>query len=280
MPSRFFDVIEQYNEQEIIELIGNIEKILAKENHLIQVPQGRTMIIGDLHGDLDTLNRIIKTFFRENFKTLLFLGDYVDRGAKQVEVINVLFYYKKLMPNRILLLRGNHEDPYINRQYGFYDEVRLKFSNHKFLFRRYNQVFSNLPLAAMTWNRIFCVHGGIPDGLDSVNQINNLPEKEEKIKSPITKQLVWNDPHKRAKEFKWSRRGPGIKRFGEEALDYFVEKNKINLVIRAHEKFKDGYKTYFDEKLLSIFTSRAYSKRVSTVVGIIERDGSVDVLEI
>ncbi|MFX0071039.1 MAG: metallophosphoesterase [Candidatus Hermodarchaeota archaeon] len=238
------------------------------------------MVVGDLHGDLETLHKIIQSFFREKFKTLIFLGDYVDRGAKQVEVINVLFYYKKLMPKRIILIRGNHEDPIINRQYGFYDELRLKFKNSKEMFRRYNQAFSKLPIATLTWNRIFCIHAGIAEGLEFVEDINLLPKNQEKIECPITTQLVWNDPSERMNDFKNSSRGSGIKRFGKDVLDEFVDRNKLNLIIRAHEKFKNGYKKYFNEKLISIFSSQSYSKKVDTVVGVIDNDGNVNIISI
>ncbi|MBD3254630.1 MAG: hypothetical protein GF383_06030 [Candidatus Lokiarchaeota archaeon] len=280
MPSRFFDVIEHYSDQEIVNLIKHIDLIFESESNLIPIEQGRTMVVGDLHGDLETLHNIVQLFFREDFKTLIFLGDYVDRGAQQVEVINVLFYYKKLMPHRIVLLRGNHEDPIINRQYGFYDELRLKFNKYKEMFRRYNSAFSKLPLAALTWNRIFCVHAGIPEGLRIVENINSLPENQKEINCPITKQLLWNDPKERVKEFKRSIRGPGVKKFGWDALDEFVEENRINLIIRAHENFKNGYKKYFNDKLLSIFSSRSYSKRTNTVVGVIVPSGDVDILPV
>ena len=280
MPARFFDVIQNYTEQDIKTLIKDVEKILEIEKNLIVIPKGKTMVVGDLHGDLETLHRIISLFFREEFKTLIFLGDYVDRGAKQVEVINVLFYYKKLMPDRIVLIRGNHEDPIINRQYGFYDEVRLKFRKSREMFRDYNHAFAHLPLAAITWNRIFCVHGGIPDGLDEIKDINHLPTNQEEISDPITKQLMWNDPKDHLKNFKQSSRGPGIKKFGREAFEDFIERNQIKGIIRSHEKFKNGYKSYFNEKLISIFSSRSYSKKVSTVVGVIHREGIVDVIPI
>ncbi|MHA1149526.1 MAG: metallophosphoesterase [Promethearchaeota archaeon] len=280
MPSRFFDVIEKYTENDIIDLINDVEKLLQEEKNLIYIPKGKIMVVGDLHGDLETLTQIINIFFKEKFEYLIFLGDYVDRGAQQVEVINVLFFYKKIMPSRIILIRGNHEDPIINRQFGFYDEVRIKFKDNKLLFRLYNQAFSHLPLAVITWNHIFCVHAGIPEGLENIEDINNLPNIQESITHPITKQLLWNDPKERVKEFKYSVRGPGIKRFGKGAFLDFIEKNKIKHIIRSHEKFKEGYKSYFDDKLLSIFSSRSYSKRISTVVGIINSNGEVEVLPI
>lgn len=280
MPSRFFNVIENYSEKDILTLIKEVRNIFDSESNLAYIPKSKVMVVGDLHGDLETLQKIVQLFFRDNFDQLLFLGDYVDRGAKQVEVVNVLLYYKKTLPDKIVLLRGNHEDPIINRHYGFYDQVRLKFSNYKHLYRAYNQLFSKLPLAAITWNRIFCLHGGVPQDLENIKAINNLPKDQEQIKHPVTKQLLWNDPHKRVKEFKWSNRGPGIKRFGKEAFEKFINENQIKHIIRSHEKCKNGFKKYFDDKLISIFSSRSYSKRISTVIGVIERNGKLKVQEI
>ncbi|MHA1284566.1 MAG: metallophosphoesterase [Promethearchaeota archaeon] len=280
MPSRFFDVIQNYTEKDIISLIFEIEKILKREPNLYLIPRGKVMVVGDLHGDLETLHKIINLFFRDKFNTLLFLGDYVDRGPNQVEVVNVLFYYKKLMPDKIVLIRGNHEDPIINRQYGFYDEVRIKYNDNKLLYRLYNEAFSLLPLAAITWNNIFCVHAGIPEGLEKIEDINFLPNCIESPEDPISKQLLWNDPKEKIKAFKYSLRGPGIKRFGRDAFYSFILRNKIKYVIRSHEKFKQGYKSYFDDKLLSIFTSRSYSKKISTVIGVINANGNIEIQEI
>ena len=93
MATEVFDLIENYSEENVINLIRDVEKIFDSEDNLIYISEGKTMIIGDLHGDYNTLKKIINKLHDENFQTLIFLGDYVDRGPSQVEVINALFYY-------------------------------------------------------------------------------------------------------------------------------------------------------------------------------------------
>lgn len=74
----------------------------------------RTFAIGDVHGGLDELVRLLErlpTLDAED--TLVFLGDYVDRGPRSREVVELVRTLSTRTPARVVALRGNHEDSWL-----------------------------------------------------------------------------------------------------------------------------------------------------------------------
>ena len=66
--------------------------------------------IGDIHGCYDQLLALLKKIpINYQQDTLVFMGDYIDRGPKSVEVVDFLIKLKKRIPG-IIFLKGNHED--------------------------------------------------------------------------------------------------------------------------------------------------------------------------
>ncbi len=75
---------------------------------------GRTFVTGDIHGDLDALLRIQSQLPPlDEDDTLVFLGDYLDRGPASAEVISLLRQLPERTPARVVTLRGNHEDAWL-----------------------------------------------------------------------------------------------------------------------------------------------------------------------
>ncbi|HZO15456.1 MAG TPA: metallophosphoesterase family protein [Polyangiaceae bacterium] len=75
---------------------------------------GRTFVTGDIHGDLAAVRRVEAQLPElDEGDTLVFLGDYVNRGAQSAQVIEHLRGLPKRTPARVIALRGNHEDAWL-----------------------------------------------------------------------------------------------------------------------------------------------------------------------
>lgn len=74
----------------------------------------RTFAVGDIHGELDHLRALVaKLPLLDADDTLVFLGDYLDRGAKSEEVVRVVRAFSRELGCKVVTLRGNHEDAWL-----------------------------------------------------------------------------------------------------------------------------------------------------------------------
>lgn len=91
----------------------------------------RTFAIGDIHGDLAALKRVLLKLPRPDAQdTIVLLGDYVDRGPESRQVIE---FVRQAMPkafaSKIVALRGNHEDGWIRVASGGWPEFIIPTPN-------------------------------------------------------------------------------------------------------------------------------------------------------
>lgn len=74
----------------------------------------KTFAIGDVHGQLDTLKRLMGRLpFRPEVDTLVFMGDLVDRGPDSRGVLEYARSLQQTTPH-VVVLRGNHEQVMLN----------------------------------------------------------------------------------------------------------------------------------------------------------------------
>lgn len=220
------------------------QAILRNEPNVLRLTDPIS-IIGDIHGQLYDMEKIIGAAGDPGEGKYLFLGDYVDRGAWSTEVIIVVLALKVALPDSVFLLRGNHETRMCTTSYGFRQECVMKYDIE--VYATLMNVFDSLPLAAVIGKDYFCVHGGISPKIVYIDDFNKENRFSEIKDDSWTADVVWADPvNSESGEQKHlfivnKNRNISVV-FGADALDIFLRKNKMKTLIRAHEVFFEGFK--------------------------------------
>ncbi|MGQ9514763.1 MAG: metallophosphoesterase [Thermoproteota archaeon] len=273
------DVVRNLEEGDIMKLLREALEVFRDERNLLKIDRGKTLFVGDTHGNFAATKAAIKIFSSEGFDRIVFLGDYVDRGDEQIENINYIIALKLLKPEAVLMLRGNHETISMNSAYGFWYAVNERLPEN--FYKLYNLTFSYIPLAAVTWNGIFAVHGGIAKGLERIEKIDNLPRGELDPSNDLVLQLLWNDPLEEVDGFSFNYQRGGFYYFGKEAWEKFMVENKLKMMLRSHEVFSEGFKNFFGGSLLSIFSSTGYcGYDVRGKAAQLSSEGEIDLIDI
>jgi serine/threonine protein phosphatase 1 len=75
---------------------------------------GRTFAVGDIHGESEHLLRLLQKLPPLDAQdTLVFLGDYLDRGPDSAKVVAGLRGLSEKLRAKVVCLRGNHEDAWL-----------------------------------------------------------------------------------------------------------------------------------------------------------------------
>nr|XP_043635627.1 probable serine/threonine-protein kinase DDB_G0271402 isoform X2 [Erigeron canadensis] len=256
------------SEQEVRLLCDKAKEILMKESNVqpVKIP---VTICGDTHGQFHDLAELFRIGGKCPDTNYLFMGDYVDHGYYSVETVTLLVALKVRYPQRITILRGNHESRLITQVYGFYDECLRKYGNAN-VWKIFTDLFDYFPLTALVESEIFCLHGGLSPSIDTIDNIRNFDRIQEVPYEGPMCDLLWSDPDDRCG---WgiSSEGRGYK-FGKDISEQFNYTNKLKLIARAHQLVMEGYHWGHERNLVTIFSAPNYCYRCGNMASILEVD--------
>ncbi|CCW67586.1 unnamed protein product [Phytomonas sp. Hart1] len=242
------------NETIIQTILRRVRPLLMTEPMLVPV-QAPVNVCGDLHGQITDLVEIFKAGGVPPKSRYLFLGDYVDRGKYGTEVIITLLGLKLLYPSQVYILRGNHETDSICRIYGFFDEVKRRFSVK--LFKEFTDVFNCLPISALIEGIALCMHGGISPELRSLRQIERIPRPLVVADEGLACDILWSDPLEESCGWLPSDRGVSYT-FGEDEVHKICTTLGIDIILRAHQVVDNGYSFFAGRQLVTLFSASNY----------------------
>jgi protein phosphatase len=240
----------------------------------------KVFFIGDTHGAIQESFLLIEYFlqiYHQDSKVkFIFVGDYVNRNPYDLENLTLITAFRLLFPDNVVMLRGNHEDRLINTHYGFIDNLTRSFlEKGVVLYDEIIKFFTHLPIVHISQMyyskgkpaRVMTVHGGIPINLDDFLNPLDLQEVEQQLiceveeskdMDVLTTTMLWADPDETIQGVVTGEHLHGRIKFGSLVFDAFMKKNNLDLLVRGHQKWKEGFKTFFGGRLYSLFSTSTY----------------------
>jgi hypothetical protein len=232
----------------------------AGEDHLYAV-------VGDLHGDFSAFEEILRRFFPAGMKDdearrrhLILLGDMLDRGARDLELLQAVLELQVILEDNLLLLSGNHEALYVKD-----GSPRSEFQPATFLdhygsllpaafFQALADYLAWLPhLAILRFRKgsVAFFHAGVPP-----EPIQIRAEAAEDYFEVEPARLAFLEgrgpvPGPRPREAHSHRS------FYREDLDHFRGHFDVRLLIRGHDVQERGCSVDPEGRFITVFSSGA-----------------------
>ena len=234
--------------------------------------------IGDLHSDLLALECALALTERHEAAsppTLVFLGDLIDDGAQDYEVMLRVLDLLCAAPDRVCLVAGNHDealrcdggvftsdvspsdfDDWLNEHHEDGDAAKREIGPLVI------ELFRRVPRALFFPDGLLAVHGGIPQSdiwprLSSHGDLND----------PLCLQdFVWTRAHERAKK-RCPNRCSRSAEFGRQDFEGFCELTRflpapVERMIRGHDHFDERYCLYDKYEKNRVLAINTLSRRL------------------
>lgn len=248
------------------DLINEATEIFKNENMIIKVPVP-TVVVGDLHGHILDLFRVIRHFHLPPMKNYLFLGDFVDRGEFSCETITLVLTLKVLFPNRVFIIRGNHEFAEMCNYCGFMYELEDIYGTPD-IGEAFLHCFSYMPLAASIDDYALAVHGGVGEVFTNMSQLDAIPRPIDTFDEIVVGEALWSDPSETTDTTEPSPRGLGCL-FGSGCLRTFLATNHHSILIRGHQCVEEGVEKGLDGQIITVFGASKYCDAFNNKAGVL-----------
>ncbi len=211
---------------------------------------GDTLVIGDLHGNLDSLRYCEEQAmnYLRQCKNVLLLGDLVDKHGGGYDASAECFLFamriKQMFPQQVIVLRGNHESTLQGFPWGGVGCVMPRWCRkHQVDFELYASCCDELPIAcelSVGGHKYFVVHGGICEDLNPHNYIKfkMIRTRDDYEKQKITPEFksLWNDGTEK-NVIPWTPKESDKlrKRFTKNETMAFLNQFGYDAIIRGHD---------------------------------------------
>lgn len=158
-------------EEQMKTICEDVTKLFTAQPNVVEVSTP-VNIFGNISAQFKELLQAVNEVAQEPTKgTLLLTGNYVNRGNDNIACVSYLFLRKLLEPERIVLLRGNHESREITKIYGALKEIQEYYGNDN-VWTFWHNTFDHMALAATVNKKVFVVHGGISPDLTTIEAVS------------------------------------------------------------------------------------------------------------
>ncbi|TXG68539.1 hypothetical protein EZV62_003474 [Acer yangbiense] len=258
-----------FSEFKVIKLIEAAYKIMEDEENCVKIyvedeEDSEVVVVGDIHGQFHDLISLFEenAGFPSYHRYFVFSGNYIDRGSWGLEVLLVLLACKVMLPDRVYLLRGNHESKDWTLKYGFLAEVCTKFGKKdcKIVYEGFLDCFKALPLASIIANSVYTTHGGLFRSACSFNAQPSKGVKKRKLNTlplgsmgtleelafvnrflenvpeyGILTDVLWSNPSSDSRIKENTDGVCGGIFWGPDYTETFLRENHLKLIIRSHK---------------------------------------------
>lgn len=218
--------------------------------------------IGDIHGDLKTLQKAIK----QKADYYVFTGDYIDKGYDNIGCLQLVLDLFISDSKHIVLLAGNHEKQFI---YGTNTEIQALIEKYNIcndLIKLCEELFKQLPIGCLikckpSNKQIFCSHGAYPFifsspsayednttySLSPTEYINKIYEDNDKWLD-LNTYITWGDMYVNHYNTEFVKNNRGLTNYNIcyplSQLKAWMIKSNINVFIRGHQITSDLCQVY------------------------------------